>query len=60
VTVKKVLSKKKSGRLLSWHKGVKQWYLTIPYLEGEQEGTKRKYFGTGKGVSDTQSYRKAL
>jgi len=51
-----------SGRELSFHKGVKQWYRTVPKLlnaAGEQVRG-RKYFGTGRGVSDRVSYKLAL
>lgn len=57
---KKAPRKKAGGRLLSWHKGVKQWYKTVPIFEDGHEATKRKYFGTGRGVSDLTSYRRAL
>lgn len=56
----KIIRKKVGGRLLSWHKGVKQWYLAVPVFQDGQVQKKRKYFGTGTGKSDMQAYRKAL
>lgn len=50
----------KNGRALSWHKTLKQWYRTVPCFEDGEVKKKRKYFGTGSGVSDAKSYRTAL